>query len=88
MDGENEYRLQVGGIAKIKKGFFGKAFELIYAGMPTRDTYSVAVHETEGYGSWAYNLFLHVDRKEFRAGNGRVLVMNVNEKEIYLRYVK
>jgi hypothetical protein len=88
MNGENEYRLQVGESAKIESRLFGKVLEIIYAGMPARDTYSVAVRVMEGYGAWSYNLFMHVDKKEFKLGKGRMVVMNVNEDEIHLQYVK
>jgi hypothetical protein len=79
--------LRVGEEAKIRSGFASSTW-IAYAGMPNRDTYSVAIKWTSGNNSAAYNLFLPTGQTEFAAAKGRVRVYSVSAGEIRLRFQK
>lgn len=77
--------LKVGEEAKLKGSFAG-GWWIVFAGMPNRDTYSVAVRWASGNTAAAYNLFLSTGQTEFAAAKGRVRVHSVSSHEIRLRY--
>jgi hypothetical protein len=79
--------LKVGEEGKLRGAFAG-GWWIIYAGMPNRDTYSVAIRWTSGNNAAAYNLFLPTGQVEFAAAKGRVRVYAVSSHEIRLRFVK
>ncbi len=79
--------LHVGEEAKLKGGFASSTW-IAYAGMPNRDTYSVAIKWTSGNNSSAYNLFLSTGQTEFTAAKGKVRVYSVSATEIRLRFQK
>ena len=79
--------LKVGEEAKLRGAFAG-GWWIIYAGMPNRDTYSVAIRWTSGNNAAAHNLFLSTGQTEFAAAKGRVRVYSVSAHEIRLRFSK
>jgi hypothetical protein len=79
--------LNVGEEAKLR-GVFTGGWWIVYAGMPTRDTYSVAIRWTSGNNAAAYNLFLPTGQTEFAAAKGQVRVYSVSAHEIRLRFAK
>jgi len=79
--------LKVGEEAKLRGGFAG-GWWIVYAGMPNRDTYSVAIRWTSGNNAAAYNMFLPTAQTEFAAAKGRVRVYSVSSHEIRLRFSK
>lgn len=85
MGDPSDITLRVGEEAKLRGGFASSMW-LAYAGMPNRDTYSVAIKWTSGNNSAAYNLFLPTGQTEFTAGKGRVRVYSVSAAEIRLRF--
>lgn len=82
-----DIRLEVGEEAKIRSGFASSTW-IAFAGMPNRDTYSVAIKWTSGNNSAAYNLFLPTAQTEFVAARGRVRVYSVSAREIRFRFQK
>lgn len=79
--------LKVGEEAKLRGSFAG-GWWIVFAGMPNRDTYSVAIRWTSGNNAAAYNLFLPTSQTEFAAAKGQVRVYSVSSHEIRLRYSK
>jgi hypothetical protein len=79
--------LQVGEEAKLR-GTFAGGWWIVYAGMPNRDTYSVAIRESSGNNASAYNLYLSTGQTEFNAAKGTVRVYSVSERDIRFRYMK
>jgi len=79
--------LKVGEEAKLRSGFAG-GWWIVFAGMPNRDTYSVAIRWTSGNNAAAYNLFLPTAQTEFSAAKGQIRVYSVSSHEIRLRYSK
>jgi len=79
--------LKVGEEVKLRGSFAG-GWWIIYAGMPNRDTYSVAIRWTSGNNAAAYNLFLPTAQTEFAAAKGRIKVYSVSAHGIRLRFSK
>lgn len=79
--------LKVGEEGKLKGAFAG-GWWIVFAGMPNRDTYSVAIRWTSGNNAAAYNLYLPTGQTEFTAAKGRVRVYSVSSREIRLRFEK
>ena len=79
--------LSVGQEAKIRGGFAG-GWWLVYAGMPSSDTYSVVIRWASGNQAAAHNLFLPAGMTEFEAAKGRIRVYSVSESQIRFRYLK
>ncbi len=79
--------LKLGEEAKLKGSFAG-GWWIVYAGMPNRDTYSVAIRWASGNNAASYNLFLPTGVTEFAAAKGRVRVYSVSAHEIRLRFSK
>jgi hypothetical protein len=87
MAAAQDITLKVGEEVKLRGGFAG-GWWIVFAGMPDRDTYSVAIRWTSGNNAAAYNLFLPTAQAEFAAAKGRVRVYSVSSHEIRLRYSK
>lgn len=80
----SELILGVGGRARIK-GWFVSETVLVYAGMPTPETFSLAVEWSLVYNSAAYNLYYPAGRREFVLAGREVQVQSVTPEEIRLR---
>jgi hypothetical protein len=87
MASTQDITLKVGEEAKLS-GVLTGGWWIIYAGMPNRDTYSVAIRWTSGNNAVAYNLFLPTGQTEFAAAKGRIRVHSVSSHEIRLRFSK
>ena len=87
MAAPKDITLKVGEEAKLRSGFAG-GWWIAYAGMPNRDTYSVAIRWTSGNSAAAHNLFLPTGQTEFSAAKGRVRVYSLSSHEIRLRFQK
>jgi hypothetical protein len=79
--------LKVGEEAKLRGGL-GGGWSITYAGMPNRDTYSVAIRWTSGNAGAAHNLFLSTGQTEFASAKGQIRVYSVSSHEIRLRFSK
>jgi hypothetical protein len=87
MAAAQDITLKVGEEAKLRGGFAG-GWWIIYAGMPNRDTYSVAIRWTSGNVGATHNLFLPTGQAEFAAAKGQIRVYSVSSHEIRLRFTK
>ena len=87
MASPQDVSLKVGEEAKLRSGFAG-GWWIVFAGMPNRDTYSVAIRWASGNNAAAYNLFLPTAQTEFSAAKGQIRVYSVSSHEIRLRYSK
>jgi hypothetical protein len=86
MSENNTYTLKVGEKEKVSPAFFNSSELMIYAGMINDATYSVVVTRTLGNNSFAYNLYLPKDKREFSTLKGRVQVEYVSTEEIRFTY--
>lgn len=80
-----EYVLQLGQDAKIKKGFF-TTYSVIYAGMVSDDVFSLAVTWTAGHASAAYNVYFGKGQREADLLGGHLTVLDVNRREIRFQF--
>ena len=73
--------LAVGGQFHLK---FGKD-NIVYAGMPSEDVYSIAQKKGNGYQGYAWNLFYPKNRREITIDGVRLYVERVTPDEIAIR---
>ncbi len=86
MSESNTYILKIGEKEKVSPAFINSSETIIYAGMINDTTYSVVVTRTLGNNSFAYNLYLPKDIREFATLKGRVQVEYVSNEEIRFTY--
>jgi len=86
MSANNTYALKIGEKEKVSPAFFNSSESIVFAGMINDATYSVVVTRTLGNNSFAYNLYLPKDKKEFATLKGRVLVEYVSTEELRFSY--
>jgi hypothetical protein len=67
-----EYKIYVGSILKIKKGFLKGTFKIMYCGMSNDNTFVLAPFIANGYQGFSPNVFydsnssiIHIYQKEF-----------------------
>jgi hypothetical protein len=83
-----EYTLKVGQTVPLRKSFFGKTYQIIFAGMPNDSTYTLVITMTYGYNMMAYNLFFRTDQKDIDLKYGRLRVSRVTSREITFVFEK
>ena len=82
-----EFILKVGESAKIKSKIMGDS-RIVYAGMPSKDTYSIVVTSTMGANSAAYNLYFPADQTSIEIENKSFNVLEVTSDRIWLNRTK
>ncbi|MCK4302480.1 MAG: hypothetical protein KAW91_06880 [candidate division Zixibacteria bacterium] len=82
-----EHKLRVGESARIRGGLLSQ-HEVIYAGMPSDNTYSLTITYAAGYQRMGYNLFLPTNHREVWHKKGHITVLSVSPGEIHLRIDK
>jgi hypothetical protein len=87
MAAPKDITLKVGEEEKLR-GTFAGGWWIVYAGMPNRDTYSVAIRWASGHTSAAYNLFVPTGQTEFTAAKGSIRVYSISPDEIRLRFTR
>lgn len=58
-----EYKIYVGSLIKVKKGFFKGSFQIMYCGMSNEDTFVLAPHVASGYQGFSPNIYYKKDLK-------------------------
>ncbi len=76
-----EINLQVGEEVFLKKGMITQV-RLVYAGMPGPDTFSMALIQTQGNNSQAFNLYWSRNTRQFRVLNREISVVDVSAQAI------
>ena len=76
-----EINLQVGEEVFLKKGMITQ-IRLVYAGMPGPDTFSMALIQTQGNNSQAFNLYWSRNTRQFRVLNREISVVDVSAQAI------
>jgi|GEM_PF-1563595 len=69
--------LKIGESVRIKRGFM-TSISLVYAGMPSDGTFSLAVTMTSGHIGMGYNLYFPLDRRQFELAGVPVTVQSVS----------
>lgn len=76
-----EINLQVGEEVFLKKGMITQV-RLVYAGMPGPDTFSMALIQTQGNNSQAFNLYWSRNTRQFRVLSREISVVDVSAQAI------
>jgi len=58
--------LRVGQKLDLKTGWLSASQEFVFAGMPSAETFSIAVHGDYGDSAWGYNLYFGKTTREIR----------------------
>lgn len=80
---KKEILLKVGEDFTVKRGLLTK-ITLVYAGMPNKETYSLAVTYTSGYNSLGNNLFYPLSRRRIRIAKKDFEIIRITPDEIGL----
>jgi hypothetical protein len=76
--------LKVGEYQRLKQGIV-KAVHLLYCGMPTKDSFSVAFFRSEGYQGYGINLYYPKDAKTITIDGVQFRVVNVTADQVTLQ---
>ena len=87
MEEHQEIRLKVGQSVSLKKGFI-RHYELLYAGMPQKETFSLIVSLAAGNLGQAYNLFFPVYQNRIELMDRTLDIHYVGPEEIRLDFSK
>jgi hypothetical protein len=55
-----EYKIKVGSVIKIKKGFWQGSFQIMYCGMSNKETFVLSPYVTEGYQGFSPNIYYNI----------------------------
>ena len=70
-------RLSIGEELLLKRGLLGR-LRVVYAGMPNADTFSLVIHQTDGYAGYGYNLYFPRDTQSVKLRYGTLEVLSVS----------
>lgn len=70
------HQLNIGDSIQIKRGLISRV-ELLYAGMPNKETFSLVVIRTHGNQALAYNLYMPVDQRHLNVAEIPVAIHGV-----------
>ena len=65
-----EYKIYVGTLIKIKKGFLQGTFKIMYCGMSNENTFVLSPYVTQGYQGFSPNIY-------YRATSAVILIMDI-----------
>ncbi len=81
-DGKH-HDLKIGQSVRIKRGFM-TSISLVYAGMPSDGTFSLAVTITSGHVGMGYNLYFPVHHRLFELAGASITVQAVSSAAVQL----
>jgi len=79
-----EYKIYVGTVLKIKKGFMKGSYQLMYCGMSDDNTFVLAPFITQGYSGFSPNIYYHADSRFIQIHNREYDVLEVTSEYIVL----
>ncbi len=84
-----KFHVKLGQIAHLKKGFLfmGPKTEVIYAGMPGKEVFSLAITSTIMYNSLAYNIFVPSGQREVNVAGGRMEILEATPEYILFNFI-
>lgn len=87
MMNNKEILLKIGEDFTVKRGFLTK-ITMVYAGMPNKETYSIAITYTSGYNSLGNNLFYPLSRRRIRIAKKEFEIIRITPDAIGLMKVE
>ena len=80
----NDVTLKINETYKIKLGFANN-ISLMYAGMSSKDFFSIVIIEGSGYQGFSYNLYYPKDSTSIKVKKKPFSILNVSEDSITIR---
>lgn len=84
-----KHRLELGdgGTVKSPTLGIGTTWQIVYAGMPSHEVFSLGVTRQRGYWSTSYNLYCPVSQRTLKAAGGEVEILEVNPKAVVFNFI-
>ena len=70
-----EFSLKLGESVRVRPGVFRMSVNVVYTGMVSDHTGSLAVQSTMGHNSWAYNLYFTRDARQVGIPKGTLDIL-------------
>jgi len=83
-----KYRIALGQQIDLVISVFTRSIALAYTGQVQDYVYSIAIIQTKGNNSYAYNVYFNADQREFNLLHGTIKIINVDAQHIELAYLK
>jgi hypothetical protein len=80
-----EYKISLGNIIKIKKGFLQGTFKIMYCGMSDENTFVLAPYVTSGYQGFSPNIYYPINTKLIQVLDIDFTVIKVTPEYIVFR---
>jgi hypothetical protein len=88
MRNAKQYRLELGQQIDVVISVFSRSIALAYTGQLQDYVYSIAVIQSKGNNSYAYNVYFNADQHEFRLLNGTVKIFAIDAQHIEFAYIR
>lgn len=88
MRNPKKYRLALGEQIDLVISVFTRSIAVAFAGQVQDYVYSLAIIQSKGNNSYAYNVYFNADQREFNLLNGKIQVLNVDARFIEFTYIK
>lgn len=80
-----KYKISVGNIIKINKGFLQGTFKIMYCGMTNENTFVISPYVTSGYQGFSPNIYYSINSKFIQVLDIQFIVVEVTSEYIILR---
>lgn len=88
MKNVKQYRLALGQQIDVQINIFTRSIGIAYTGQVNDYVYSLAIIQSKGNNSYAYNVYFNADQKEFNLLNGTIKILAVDARFIEFAYLK
>ncbi len=79
-----EYKIYLGTVIEVKKGFLQGTFKIMYCGMPNQNTFVLSPFVTKGYQGFSPNIYYNIDSTEIQVFDHSFDVLEVTTEYIIL----
>ena len=86
MKNTKHFRLSTGMQENLSNSIFNVRMDVAYTGSPHPEIYSLAIIQTRGYNSFAYNIYIQADRPEIRLKKGYLNIISADANSIEFTY--
>jgi len=79
-----EYKIYVGTVVKITRGFMKGSFKIMYCGLPNENTFSLSPFATKGYQGFSPNIYYDINSSVIQVFDREFEVLEVTPQYILL----
>lgn len=79
-----EYKIHIGTLLEIKKGFLQGTFKVMYCGMSNEDTFVLTPYVPAGYQGFSPNIYYNIDSPSIQILDTKFDVLEVTSEYIIL----